>query len=546
MSDTLGRYRLLKLLATGGMGEVFLARQEGPAGFAKTVVVKRILRHLAQDQGFIDLFLNEAQMAAQLQHPHIAQVFGLEHEGQTWFIAMEYVHGRSVRDLIEVARDKGVKVPPVVAARLASQALQGLQYAHQLTDARGNPLGILHRDVTPDNLLVAFSGVLKLVDFGIARAMTGAVTRVGRPKGKVGYMAPELTVSGAPVDCRADLYGVGVVLYEMLTLARPPNVPTTADAVSSERRPYRSDPAVPPALNAILARAMAPNRADRFPSAQAMSEALEAWLVGEGQTVLPGDITAFLVQLYGRETVDANPSVLPLEPQDQAALGGTQPLMAAPLGTVTVAVAPVLVPVPRRRRGLVMALLALGLTAVGGVILGRLALWPPSATATDAGAEVFQAALAVVGGDAGAQASSGVSGAELAAAVNADASEPIADGADDAREPPDVDLTAQAPDEEAPDAGLGPERRNAEPSRQPTRLRRRRPATGRVALKVSAGAEVFYGRHSLGITPMEPVEVPSGTATFVLRHRKLGVTRKVSVRVPPGGTVVLRVDLSTR
>ena len=150
MSESLGRYRLIKLLATGGMGEVFLARQEGPAGFTKTVVVKRILRHLASDQNFIDLFLNEARLAAQLQHPHITQVFGLENEGNTWFISMEYVHGRSLRDIISAARQQGLKVPPRIAARLASQALQGLHFAHELTDAQGSPLGILHRDVSPE------------------------------------------------------------------------------------------------------------------------------------------------------------------------------------------------------------------------------------------------------------------------------------------------------------------------------------------------------------------------------------------------------------
>ncbi|MBL8932953.1 MAG: protein kinase, partial [Archangium sp.] len=134
--EKLGRYRLLSLIATGGMGEVFLARQEGPAGFSKTVVIKRILRHLARDQGFIDLFLNEAQLAAQLQHPSITQVFGLEREGDTWFIAMEYVPGRSLRALIDTCREKKLHVPAPIAVRLISQVLQGLEFAHELKDER--------------------------------------------------------------------------------------------------------------------------------------------------------------------------------------------------------------------------------------------------------------------------------------------------------------------------------------------------------------------------------------------------------------------------
>jgi serine/threonine-protein kinase len=559
MPDVLGRYRLMKLLATGGMGEVFLARQEGPAGFAKTVVVKRILRHLAQDQGFIDLFLNEAQMAAQLQHPHIAQVFGLEHEGQDWFIAMEYVHGRSVRDLVEVARARSVAIPPVVAARLASQALQGLHYAHQLTDARGKPLGILHRDVTPDNLLVSFSGILKLVDFGIARAMTGAETRVGRPKGKVAYMAPELTMSGAPVDGRADLYGVGVVLYELLRLARPPNVPSTPhDAAAEGRRAYQRDRAIAPALNDILAKAMAPAPRDRFASAQAMSDALERWLRGEDKPVMPGDLTAFLATLYGREVVDANPSVLPLmtagaPTSGPSTLGGTQPLAAVPLEVFEPSQAALrAMPVPaekaparRRQRWVVVGgILTLGALAA---VVGS-ALWPPPGGGPlerdggpDASASLESLPLADAP-DAGL-------GDELALAPGADADsvlEVAVEGLEDGGPEAESEPGGAADDDELPDAGLGPDRRPSEPSAPEPRIRRRRARTGRVVLKVAAGWEVSLSGRALGVTPLGPVEVPSGLTTFVLRHKKLGVTRRLSVRVPPGRTVSLRAELPSR
>lgn len=554
MPDLLGRYRLMKLLATGGMGEVFVARQEGPAGFAKTVVVKRVLRHLARDQGFIDLFLNEAQLAAQLQHPYIAQVFGLEREGDCWFIAMEYVHGRSVRDIVDTARAKQLPVPATVAARLASQALQGLHYAHQLTDARGRPLGILHRDVTPDNLLVAFSGVVKLVDFGIARAMTGAVTRVGKPKGKVGYMAPELTQPGARVDGRADVYGVGVVLYELLRLLRPPNAPTTADdATSAVRPPYPGDPTLPPALDDILRTAMALAPDERFATAQAMSEALEAWLSSQGEQVLPGDISSFLQQLYGREVAEANPAVLPLSPSDRAGagggvLGGTQPLSALPeepqFDPVPAAVEVVQeLEDPRpRRRGLVLGA-GLAALAAGAVALGWLVGWPwarrgVKQPVVDGGVEAAPRGEALRGPDVVVEIDTTVAGSE------ADASGELLDpGADEGD--PGAEDEEELTGEPGAAEGLGPEPRPTESSPASAKTRRKK-RVGRVVFKLAAGVEVSYRGRALGVAPLEPMEVRAGVATFVLRSRKSGVSRRVSVRVPAGGTVTLRAEHAGR
>jgi hypothetical protein len=507
-------------------------------------VVKRILRHLAQDQGFIDLFLNEAQLAAQLQHPHIVQIYGLEHEGQAWFIAMEYVHGRSLRDLLAVARNKSIDVPPALAARLASQALQGLDYAHRLTDARGNPLGILHRDVTPDNLLVAFSGVLKLLDFGIARAMTGAVTRIGRPKGKVGYMAPELTVSGTSVDARADVFGVGVVLYEMLRLARPPNVPTTSDAVTREWRPFQPDPKLPAALNAILAKAMAPSPSERFPSARAMSEALEAWLLG--RPVLAGDISAFMSRLYDKWEIDANPAVLPLAadsaPDEPTALG-TQPLITAlPESDPShAALRPLLLPPdpPPRTSPLRLAALFGGtivLAALGFWVLAF--VWPPPAMPRSVDAGTALAAHLTPEPDAAVPPV-----VNLAFRIE-NSTDAAVEAADDGGEP-DEDVANEGSDDEGADAGLGPERTAVETSRPPAR-QNRKGKVGRVAFKVNPGTEISLRGRTLGVAPIDPVEVKVGVATFVLRHRKFGSTRRVSVRVQPGKTTVLKADLSGR
>jgi serine/threonine-protein kinase len=539
MSEKLGRYRLLKLIATGGMGEVFLARQEGPAGFAKTVVIKRILRHLARDQGFIDLFLNEARLAALLQHPHIAQVFGLEHEDGSWFIAMEYVHGRSLRDVLEAARKKGLKVPVRIAARLASQALQGLHFAHELTDARGRPLGILHRDVSPENLLVSFAGALKLVDFGIAKAVRAEEAKVGRPKGKLAYMAPEATVAGGTVDRRADVYAVGVVLYEVLTLQLPPNTPRTVAEAQAPREPYVAEPNLPGPINQVLARAMAEDPARRFADAQEMSDALEGYLVGTRQPVTPADVAEFLQALFGDEATAAvaleagvtSTAVLP---------GGTQPLSLPHLspvgGAVSAASLPSLAPVPgstrplsapqlspvapsarelapvNERRQLVLPVLVGAVTASLIFFLVLLAVWPRAPASTE----------------------------EI----------PLVEAGPNDLQIPELEIPVEVETTVDPEP---PEVTPAEPPgapTEPTAVRRppvRRPArTGRVTIRVNPWAEVSFGGRTLGTTPLPPVEVPAGTATFVLRNSQLGVTRRVSVKVPAGGSVVLKADLFKR
>jgi serine/threonine-protein kinase len=516
MTETLGRYRLLKLLATGGMGEVFLARQDGPAGFTKTVVVKRILRHLASDQSFIDLFLNEARLAAQLQHPHITQVFGLENEGNSWFISMEYVHGRSLRDVIAAAKQQGLKVPPRIAARLASQALQGLHYAHELTDSRGRTLGILHRDVSPENVLVAFSGAVKLVDFGIAKAMSDAGARVGRPKGKLSYMAPETTVSGASVDRRSDVYSMGVVLFEALTLAPPPGTPRTVEEARAPRSPYEADPSLPDGLNHILARAMAPTAEGRFETAARMSEALEAWLVSSAQTVVPGDIVGFLSALFGATALDANEGVS----LDGALLGttgvlprgkGTQPLSSVPSlqpvrgATQPLNSVPSLQAVPSADEGSRSLLWPVVIGTATALLVGfvlLLALWPrtPPPEATD---EIPLVA---------------VSPNDVMI--------------------PEMVIPAEVDFEESEDAGVPVET----PKPRPV-VRRAPPKPGKVTVRVNPWAQVSFGGKNLGTTPLPPIEVPAGTATFTLKNDQLGVTRKVSVKVPAGGSVVLKADL---
>jgi serine/threonine protein kinase len=513
MSQKLGRYRLVKLLATGGMGEVFLARQEGPGGFAKMVVIKRILKHLARDQGFIDLFLNEAKLAAQLQHPNIAQVFGLEHVAKHWFIAMEYVHGHSLRDVLDQACEQRLPVPAPIAARLVSQALQGLHFAHELTDERGRPLGILHRDVSPENLLVSYSGLVKLVDFGIARAMTGAETRVGRPKGKLAYMAPELTISGTVVDRRADVYAAGVVLHELLVLARPACVPDSNEALGRPRADYTDEPRIPPALNHVLRKALAAQPDARFASAHEMSAALEASLLSTGVSVLPAEVSTWLTGLCGGDDGDLNPAVVHLglsagRTDVMRALGGTQPLSSQSQ------LAPPVEARPRLRRAW-LAVLGLATAALLGVAL-TVALRPASDLEPARVLEPEPQPLA----------------AQSPLPPPQPPPPPVVEALV-ASSFPELDLAPPPEPPQVRDAGS-----------KAARPRSRGAArTGRVWLRVNPWAVVFYAGRRIGTTPLDPLELPVGVAVLTLKNPQLGVTRTVSVKVNPGAVSVVKVDL---
>ena len=191
--EVLGKYTLLRKLAAGGMAEVFVSRVAGPAGFEKTVVVKRILGHLAEDPSFIAMFLAEARLAAQLNHPNVVQVFDFGEQDGTWFLVMELIDGLNLRHLFRKAAEKGEYLPIGVALKIAIMALEGLAYAHEFADpTTGEPLALVHRDVSPDNILVGRNGAVKVVDFGIAKAANQThLTRTGTVKGKFSYMPPE-------------------------------------------------------------------------------------------------------------------------------------------------------------------------------------------------------------------------------------------------------------------------------------------------------------------------------------------------------------------
>ncbi|MFW5878312.1 MAG: serine/threonine protein kinase, partial [Myxococcota bacterium] len=303
MGDQLGKYRLLKKLASGGMGEIWLARQQGLAGFDRLAVVKKILEHLSKSRKFVEMFLDEARLAAQLSHPHIVQIFDLGKDGDIYYIAMEYVHGENLRMVNRTASRSGRPAPPPIVARVISQACEALHYAHTRTDDTGTPLGIVHRDVSPQNLLLSYEGQIKVVDFGIAKAVGRMTeTKTGDLKGKTVYMSPE-QIRGGVIDARTDVFAMGIVLWELVTGRRLYNQETdflVMQAICDEPPPspreVRRD--VPEELEEVVLTALQKKPQDRFQSANEMHMALERYLQRNAHIVSSTHLAKFMRDLF--------------------------------------------------------------------------------------------------------------------------------------------------------------------------------------------------------------------------------------------------------
>jgi serine/threonine protein kinase len=304
----MGKYELLALLALGGTSEIYLARIGGVAGFEKYVVVKCLHDHLADDSEFVRMFLDEARLTAQLDHSNIVQTIELGEEGGRYYIVMEYLAGMSLALVARraIERVPGGRMPVDLTLCLAAQACSGLHYAHQRTDMAGNPLNIVHRDVSPQNLVVSFEGIVKLVDFGIAKAeMRDTSTRSGTIKGKFAYMSPEQCKAGQ-VDHRTDVFAMGVVVHELLTGKRLFKRAATYDtykAIVDSRIPAPSEVnhELDPALDEVVMKALTRDREDRYASAEAFGEALARALHRRGQAVSAGMVATFFEQYLGKE-----------------------------------------------------------------------------------------------------------------------------------------------------------------------------------------------------------------------------------------------------
>jgi serine/threonine protein kinase len=281
-----GPYVLVRELATGGMGCVYLAREEREGGIVRQVALKRIHDHLARDAAFVTMFLDEARIASRIHHPHVCTVFEYGKVEGTYFIAMEYLRGLPMSELLHELGKKPPEESPerlALGVRLLVQACEGLHAAHELRDEHGASLHVVHRDVSPHNLFLSIDGTLRVLDFGIARAADRlAETTQGRVKGKFAYMAPEQAL-GKDVDRRSDVFALGVILWELLTLQRLFKRDAPAEtilALVNEPVPAPSSIArdVPPALDAIVLKALARDPAERFATARELARSLERTL----------------------------------------------------------------------------------------------------------------------------------------------------------------------------------------------------------------------------------------------------------------------------
>ena len=304
---TIGRYELCFELASGGMASVYLARAEGSPGFEKLVALKRIHPHLASEKGYVEMFLDEARIASRITHPNVCSVFDCGEADGEYFIAMEYLVGEPLsrvhRRVMANAAQRTSTLLPARMARVIAQACEGLHAAHELKDADGESLSVVHRDVSAENLFVTYDGATQVVDFGIAHARQRIhQTEAGQVKGTFPYMAPE-QMTAAVVDRRVDVWALGAVLWELLTLRRlflrDTDVNTMYAVLSSEIKPpseYR--PEIPPELDEIVLKALQRNPEERWQTAREMGKALRRVLAQQEELVGPAELADWLGELF--------------------------------------------------------------------------------------------------------------------------------------------------------------------------------------------------------------------------------------------------------
>ncbi|HRC87856.1 MAG TPA: serine/threonine-protein kinase, partial [Thermoanaerobaculia bacterium] len=305
-----GPYVLLQKIATGGMAEVWRARQSGVEGFQKEVAIKRILPHLTDNEAFVSMFVDEAKLAAQLSHPNIIHIYDLGKIGSDYYIAMEYVEGHNLREILSAARRRNMKVPLGLALLVASRLASALDYAHRKKGFDGRELGLVHRDVSPQNVLISSEGEIKLCDFGIVKAVSKAShTQMGALKGKLQYMSPE-QAWGRPLDGRSDIFALGAILFEIMTgrrLFAGDNEVAILDAVREGRiqSPRDLEPSVPENVERLVLKALEKNPEQRFSSAGTLQMAAENVLYALKPTPTQADLATWLRRLFGNEPLEA-------------------------------------------------------------------------------------------------------------------------------------------------------------------------------------------------------------------------------------------------
>lgn len=538
-----GRYMLFDRLAVGGMAELFLAKSMGEAGFQKTCVIKRVLPHLAESPAFVEMFLDEARLAAKLDHPGIVQIFDLGRQGDDYFLAMEYLAGEDASAIISRASMRKMDVPMEICAKIISSAAEALQYAHDLTDDDGRPLHIVHRDISPSNLFVTYQGSVKLLDFGIARAESRAqTTEVGQIKGKASYMSPE-QAQGLPVDRRADIWALGVCLHELLTGQRlfgGENRAHTFSLVGRQQilRPSALKPGIPEQLDRVVMKALARNLADRYPTAERMRIDLDLFLADRTyvpQTIQLGD---FLKALFGAERAEerirrATAQVSVSQPgggteriSEKSSLGQSAPASARTIPSDRPTLAHPSQEAARttggraRTRRLVFSTVLLAALIGGGLVLLESqedSSFPPSQPSSPV--ELPATHLP----------------APERATSDVDAGKPESPVPG---KRPGLSLgnyELRIPEELAPNPSTSP------PGRAATRPRRAALAVGFLSVEANVPAQVLVDDNRLGHTPIVRARLSAGSHRLKVENKELGLVRVERFTVSPGEETLSKV-----
>jgi len=597
-----GKYTLIGKLGHGGMAEVNLAVSEGKGGFRKLVVIKRLHRHLAMEPGFVDMFLDEARLAARLNHPHCVQTYEVGESDDNHFIAMEYLDGQGLERLLRISGEREEVISVELAARMISDALDGLAYAHELTDFDGTPLNVVHRDISPQNIFVTYNGMVKLLDFGIAKAATHVVeTKTGVIKGKYAYIAPEQAL-GQEVDQRSDLWSMGVVLWEVLTgrrLFKSANeLATLHETLQGEvKLPSAFRPDLPTDLDTICMRALQRDPDERYQSAQEMKDDLDRYLqmlpkapgrrhvsrlmkerfaevIDTHKTTLAaclkgsdaGVTSSSIERMVGTSSVSGiHASASGMTPTPTPTPGPGPISVTPPPHHVSVTPPPMATSAPQRQEGggwmwkAALILLVILLAAVAALLLplgqrddgDSVASLPESDTTVEAPGERAPVEAAPVE-------AAPVEAAQVEQTPQEVVEVPPVELAADSEG--DVDVETEVDAEEEPSAEQLARQRAARERRQRReRERREREAEqaaqreappaqaaeepGRLTLATTPWTHVFLGGRDLGTTPLVNVELPAGTHTLRLVNREAGIEQTYRVTIRPGQRLSRRLGL---
>ncbi len=539
-------YEILRKLATGGMAELFLARQKSVAGFQRNVVVKRILSEFSDDKSFVESFLNEARLAAQLNHPNIVQIYDLGLAGKSYFIAMEYIKGFDLSTIIRTCKRRDLTIPIDVGLTITADVLSALNYAHEATDLDNSPLGIVHRDVSPSNVLVTVEGQAKVVDFGIAKATAQREkvdrTSAGTVKGKVAYLSPE-QVLGTDIDRRVDVFAAGIVCHEVLTLQNPFRGETDYVTLRNivEVLPPRVDavrPEVPTAIADVVHRALAADPTARFSSCAQFLAALEVAAQASGVSLSHSLTRDFIAERNAEFAELQADSEINESTSSEVSVGDL-------IGGGSLA-GPTLVDDEE----------AISTSLSAAAISPAMPSFTSHAPAAGAPPKSFRpyiigavlalvAAVIVVFAVLGARAS--FAPATPTAAAPPSAATPEAAPIQEATPTPTVAAS------KAPSAASTPTAVEEKPKAETSAKRTRTPAKaiakaagppGRLRFSVLPWAEVEVDGQVVGVTPMKVLELSPGPHRVVLRNSELNKSATIKAEVVSGKEIVLRRNLA--